>query len=97
MATVLVPLSPTPSQTVTVQLGGQNCRLKVYQKSTGVYLDLYVDDVLAAGGCICQNGNAILRIGYTGFVGELAFVDTQGADDPDYTGFGTRFILAYGP
>jgi len=32
---------------------------------------------------------------YTGFVGQLMFVDTQGFDDPISSGFGTRFQLQW--
>ncbi|MCP1257899.1 phage baseplate plug family protein [Acetobacter lambici] len=27
--------------------------------------------------------------------GDLAFADTQGTQDPDYTGLGSRFVLVY--
>jgi hypothetical protein len=30
-----------------------------------------------------------------GFIGDLIFIDTQGTSDPNYTGLGSRFLLAY--
>ena len=39
-----IPLKPVPSQTLSVLLNGQNCQISVYQKSTGVYLDLHINN-----------------------------------------------------
>lgn len=92
---IVVPLQPLPSQTVDVVLNGQPCTIKVYQRTTGLYVDLDVNNVLTIGGVIAHDRNKIVRSTYLGFIGDLAFVDTQGADDPDYTGVGNRFILGY--
>lgn len=91
----VVPLVAVPSQKLQALLGGQVCQISVYQKSTGLFIDLYVNDVLIIGGVICQNDNRIVRSVYLGFIGDLAFTDTQGSDDPDYTGLGTRWQLCY--
>ena len=92
---LIVPLQALASQTVAVQLAAQNCQINVYQKSTGLYCDLYVSGTLIIGGVICQNLNKIVRDLYLGFIGDLVFIDTQGSNDPDYTGLGGRFSLAY--
>jgi hypothetical protein len=91
----VIPLLPTPSQTLSVRLGVQSCRLHVYQKTTGLYVDLYVGDTLVIGGVVARDGVRIVRDAYLGFVGDLAFADTQGNDDPTYTGLGSRWVLAY--
>jgi hypothetical protein len=91
----IIPLQPVPSQTVAVLLADQNCQIKCYQKSTGMFLDLYVDDALIIGGVICLNLNRIVRSLYLGFIGDLAFIDSTGSADPIYTGLGDRFNLAY--
>lgn len=93
--TLIVPLAAVPSQTVTVRLGDQPCALHVYQKSTGVFVDVYVNSALIIGGVAARNGARIVRDAYLGFVGDLAFVDTQGTSDPQYAGLGSRWILAY--
>jgi hypothetical protein len=36
-----------------------------------------------------------VRDEYLGFIGDLAFFDTQGMTDPDWTGLGSRYILGY--
>lgn len=91
----IVPLQPAPSQTVNVMLGGQFCQIDVYQKAAAVYLDLYVTRVLVIGGVVCWNANVLVRSTYLGFIGDLAFVDTQGSVDPVYQGIGSRFFLIY--
>lgn len=92
---LIIPLQAQKSQTVGVQLASQNCTINVYQKAFGLFCDLYMDNVLVVGGAICQNLNRIVRSAYLGFVGDLAFIDTQGTDDPVYTGVGSRFLLLY--
>ena len=91
----VIPLQAVPSQILTVSLGGQACRINIYQKLTGLYCNLYINDVLILGGAICENLNRIVRDAYLGFIGDLAFIDNQGTDDPVYTGFGTRFSFLY--
>ena len=92
---LIVPLAATPSQTISVTLAGQSCRIAVYQKSTGLFVDLYINDVLAIGGVICLDRVRIVRDAYLGFIGDLGFYDAQGRADPDYTGLGNRFLLSY--
>lgn len=90
-----IPVNPVPAQQLNVTLNGQNCTIKVYQKSTGMFLDLYVSNALIIGGVICQSANRIVRSSYLGFLGDLAFFDTQGDEDPIYTGLGSRWVLNY--
>ncbi len=92
---MVVPLSAVPSQMLAVALGGQSCRIVIRTRLTGPYLDLYVNDASIALGVLCLDRTALVRAAYTGFVGELAFVDTQGASDPTYDGLGTRYVLLW--
>ena len=91
----IIPLQPLPAQNFTVNLNNQPCQISVYQKLSGLYLDLQVNNALIIGGVLCQNLNRIVRSLYLGFSGDLAFIDTQGQDDPVFTGLGDRFQLAY--
>ena len=91
----IIPLQPVPNQTLQVTLAGQSCAINVYQKFYGVFVDLYVGGTLIIGGVIAENLNRIVRDAYLGFVGDLAFYDTQGESDPTYAGLGTQFILLY--
>lgn len=93
--TLIVPTLATASQTLSVRLGGQPCAIDIEQKSTGLYLSLYVNDVLIIGGVLCRDGVRIVRDAYLGFIGDLAWVDTQGYEDPQAAGLGSRWILTY--
>lgn len=90
-----ISLSPSLSQKVYVTLGGQNCAIKLHQRSTGFYADVYIDEKAIAQGVLCLNCTYIVRYAYLGFKGDLIFVDTKGDVDPTYDGIGTRFKLYY--
>lgn len=95
MTTYAIPLTAVPSQIVAVQLGAQGCRITVRQRRTGLFVDLYVNDVLIVGGMKAENLVRMVRDAYLGFTGDLFFADTQGTDDPDYTGLGGRFVFCW--
>ncbi len=92
---VAIPLSALPSQEVAITLAGQQCTINVYQKATGLFLDLYVSSAPIVQGAACLNAVFIVRDRYHGFIGDLVFGDSQGTNDPDYTGVGTRFALLW--
>lgn len=90
-----IPLKPLPNQTLTIGLAGQTVKLRVYQKFYGLFVDVYVNDVLIIGGVLALNQNKIIRDSYLGFIGDLGFIDNQGNNDPVYTGLGSRFTFVY--
>lgn len=92
---LVVPLQALPNQAVRVQLNNQPCQVNVYQKDQGLFLDLLVDNGPMVMGVICQRANRIVRDAYLGFIGDLMWLDTQGTSDPEYSGIGARFFLAY--
>jgi hypothetical protein len=98
---LIVPLQPVVAQTLSITLGGQPCQLRVYQKSTGLFVDLYVNNALIIGGVIALNGTRIVRDAYLGFVGDLFFADMfttptqEGADPVGGAQLGARWLLFY--
>ncbi|ALJ98698.1 MULTISPECIES: phage baseplate plug family protein [Burkholderia] len=90
-----LPITARPAQNFSVLLAGQNCQISVYQKTTGLYLDLAVNNATIKGGIICRDRVRLIRYAYLGFIGDLTFFDTQGVDDPQYAGLGTRWQLVY--
>lgn len=90
-----IPLAAIPNQTLQVQLGTQPTVLNIYQMAYGLFCDVIVAGETIIAGVTCENLNRIVRSTYLGFVGDLAFVDTQGSTDPVYTGLGTRYLLLY--
>ncbi len=90
-----IPISAVPSQTLKTVLGGQYCTINLYTLDTGLYLDLLVNSAPIVQGVLCLDEVLIVREAYLGFIGDLAFMDTQGSNDPDYTGLGGRYVLLY--
>lgn len=91
----LIPLQAVPNQTVSCQLAGQQCLIKVYARRYGLFVDLYLNGSLLIGGVIAENLNRIVRSTYLGFQGDLIFADSQGASDPVWTGLGSQYELLY--
>ena len=92
---IAIPLQPVPSQVVRIVLGGQNCTLKLYQKTTGFYCDLMIDATVIWSCAICQDNNPICSYGYLPFVGVLTFYDTIANTNPQYQGLGAQYQLFY--
>ena len=92
----ILPLQALPNQTLTILLAKQLVKLSIYTMVDGnMYMDVFVNHVAIITGVICQNQNRIVRDAYLGFIGDLAFNDTLGSDDPVYSGLGTRYQLFY--
>ena len=92
---ISVPLVPRASQTLTITLARQLCRIDVYQKFFGLFMDLYVNTDLIIGGVVAEDRNRIVRSKYLGFKGDFVFLDTLGRDDPTYQFLGSQFLLLY--
>lgn len=104
---LIIPTIAVPAQTFTCILANQAVRIDIAQKGglkpeahplaplTNMFASVYVNDSPIVSGVICQDRNRLVRDAYFGFVGDLMFLDTQGRDDPYYTGLGTRWLLAY--
>ena len=90
-----VPILDTYAQTFKATLGGQACRIEILQKSTGMFCSLWVGDAPIVTGVACRNLGPIVRSTYLGFIGDLAFFDTQGVSDPSSPGLGSRYLLQY--
>ncbi|WP_102781316.1 phage baseplate plug family protein [Klebsiella variicola] len=90
-----ISLHAQTSQTFTVDLGGQSCQIRIVQRSTGIYMDLYVNNAPVVQGVLCINCVKLVRYSYLGFSGDLVIVDTQGETDPFYDELGSRYRLYY--
>ena len=95
MTNQVIPLTAQAAQTLSVQLGTQQCTINLYQKSTGLFMDLVVNGQQIVTAMLCLDRMGLVRQSYLGFIGNLTFVDTQGATTPYYTGLGSRYILVY--
>src|SRR5258708_24770235 len=90
-----IPVQALPNQTFQVSLGNQAAALNIYQTAYGLFVDVLVGNTTIIAGVLAQDRNRIVRSAYLGFVGDLAFFDTQGTDDPLFSGLGTRWRLIY--
>lgn len=90
-----IPINAVAYQSVKVPLSGQSVQLDIQQRSTGLYMNIWLNNTMIMAGVLCQNKTWIVRKAYFGMPGDLTFVDTKGDDDPNSSGLGDRFILYY--
>lgn len=91
---ITIALQPVPNQTVSCAAGGQQLRLAIYHRLGKIYMDVNCNGTDIANGAICLNGAKVVKSAYL-MVGNLAIVDIQGANDPEYSGLGSRYLLIY--
>jgi hypothetical protein len=84
----IIPLNRIPNQNLQVQLSNQACTINVVQMAYGLFVSLYIGSTLIISNVLAQNLNRIVRDLYLDFSGDLLFYDTQGTQNPDYTGLG---------
>jgi hypothetical protein len=90
-----IPVRPVPSQTLQVVLDRQNVQILIYQKPQGLFVDTNVNGEDVATGIIAREAVPLISKTYSGFQGGLYFIDSQAADDPNYSGLGSRWRLIY--
>lgn len=90
-----ITLQPIKAQQVSVYLDGQDCKIRLVQRTTGLFIDVALGDRWIIQGVSCLNCNKLVRYEHLGLKGELFFADTVGDADPAYDELGTRFQLFY--
>lgn len=95
MTAYQIPVSTTASQTLNVIISGVIFRLDIYQRSTGLYMNVWVSGTQVVAGAICQNLNPVMHADYLDLGGDFVWVDTQGYDDPTYDELGSRYVLTF--
>lgn len=93
--TLQIPLLAVPNQVEAVPLDGRSCIIAVNQRSTGLFIDVFMDGEAIVTGVLCEDRNPLVRDYYRGFPGELFFFDTEGSADPTYEGLASRYQLIY--
>lgn len=96
---ITIPLSAVPSQMLTVTLNGKSFLIMIYTLGADnrLYFDIYNQGEPILTCVICQDRVKLIQLEYLGFTGDLSFIDTQGLQDPIYTGLGSRYLLVYLP
>lgn len=90
-----ISIEPKKAQSISVELAGQQCLIRLVQRSSFLYMDLSVDEKRIMQGVPCLFGNKMVGYRYLGFVGDLIFLDDVGQEDPRWDGLGGRFTLYY--
>lgn len=95
MAIFEIPLQPIPSQTISVVLDGQPCVIGLRELGGRQYFSLSVNGTIICENVLIVNNSRIVNAEYTDFIGEFASIDMAGDEPPNYTGWGTRWLLAF--
>ena len=89
-------LSAVPNQTLKSLLSGQQTAINLYTLADeNLYMDVELNNKPVVTGVLVRNKVKIIRNTYFGFSGDFVIVDTQGSDEPVYSGLGTRWQLIY--
>jgi hypothetical protein len=91
-----LPLKQVPNQSLKTIIAGQQTGINLYQLSdNNLYIDISLNNNPIVSGVLVRNNVKIIRNLYLGFNGDFVISDTQGSDDPLYTGLGSRWQLIY--
>lgn len=100
-----IPLRPVPNQSLEIVLGGQNCTLRLYTRTSAgiaaesgvdvLYCDVVCNGVMVMAGMICQDMTPIKAYDYLPFQGQLLFCDMQGDAPPHWSGLDARWVLVW--
>lgn len=91
----VISLSPEPSQKLQVILDDQDVELAVVQRGGHVFADVTLNGAVLVEGALCIDRVPILQPETTEFSGNLIFLDLRGTSDPEWQGYGSRFVLLY--
>ena len=97
-----IPLTPYPDQELQIDLGGQACTIRVFERAGFMYMDLTVRRTKILKGALCQPTTPIIPETVRGFSGQFYVIDDAAAtagsqESPDFSGWGTRYKLYWLP
>lgn len=96
MSLVIIPIKAAANQTANAVLDGQNAQITLMTTDYGMFADVTYNGVRVATGRLCLDRTDINAAKYLGLPQPLFFADLQGSSDPQWAGFGTRYLLCYG-
>ena len=79
---LIVPLKAVPSQSLLSVLDGQSIQLDIFEKQSGLFANIWLDNVVVLAGVLCQNLNQLVRDAYLGLAGDFVFRDTNASARP---------------
>lgn len=95
MSLQTVPLVVTPNQEFSVVLNDRNVGITLRTMQGALYADVVCQGVPICAGQLCLDRVDITpRAVYLGFPDlSLTFADLRGTSDPEWSEFGTRYVL----
>ena len=88
-----IPLMQVPSQRLQTQIDGITYALVLTQRTTGMFIDSYVDGVAACLGVVCIDRAPITALGYDG---AFVFIDNSGNSvNPEWSLLNDSVFLYY--
>ncbi|MCX8748206.1 hypothetical protein ABV523_17905 [Snodgrassella alvi] len=88
MAIVTIPLNAAPNQTVSFVMDNKRWLVTLNSRLGNLYASIENDrDGVIINNRICLNKTPLSK--------NLVFIDTDGSQDPFYTGLNSRFFLVY--
>ena len=93
-----IPLTSSPDQELQIDLGGQACTIRVFERAGFMYMDLTVRRTKILKGALCQPTTPVIPETITGFSGQFYVIDGMAAtagsqESPAFAEWGTRYKL----
>lgn len=95
MTVMTIPLSQIPNQIVSAVVNDQAFQIEVRQLGGSIFTTTTVDGELIASTVRAVANGSITPWPSSAVNTQVIWVDTQGEDDPQYTGLGDRWVLAF--
>lgn len=80
-----IPLEPIPNQEVEFRVGDDNYTVNVITRSGSLYITVWRE------GEYIVNNRALMS--FAPVTNNIQLIDTEGTEDPNYEGLGTRWLL----
>lgn len=97
MSYTIIPLQQKANQTFDCVLDNAvPCTINLTTTDYGLFVDVTYNGSKVASARLCQDRTNLNPYPYLGMPQALFFADTQGTNDPQFAGFGTRYLLCYG-
>lgn len=80
---------------MVVNIAGRMATIILRQLGGRQYFSMSSDGVVYVENTLIVDRVPLIRASYLGFPGDFMSVDTQGTENPSFTGWGSRFFLIY--
>lgn len=90
-----IPIQPIPSQSISVLIEDQSFVFQTRELEGRQYASISLNGDVMCENVLLVNRSYIARCAYKGMQGDFFVLDTQGDEAPNYTGWGSRWLLAF--